>query len=57
MKEKTFTVKSFQWEMKEYRGQDLPTRKLINIKENMNWEEAKKLRKENLGSWIVENVH
>jgi hypothetical protein len=39
--------------MEKYKNQDYPTRKLVNIKENLSWEDAKKLQKENKDSWIV----
>jgi hypothetical protein len=51
--EKKFTVKAFQWVMEKHKDQDYPTRKLVEVGKDLSWQNAKKMQKENVGSWIV----
>ena len=48
-----FTVKSVQWVMEKFQNQDTPTRKVIDLGKDLTWQAAKKLSKENKGSWVV----
>ena len=50
---KRFTVKAVQWAMEKFKNQDTPTRKIINLGKDLTWQQAKKMSKENKGSWIV----
>lgn len=51
--EKKFAVKAFQWVMEKHKDQDYPTRKLVEVGKDLSWQDAKKMQKENIGSWIV----
>jgi hypothetical protein len=50
---KRFTVKGEQWVMEKFQNQDTPTRKIIDLGKDLTWQAAKKMSKENKGSWIV----
>jgi hypothetical protein len=51
MTNKKFSVKSFIWE--EDKESKIPTRKVIELGKDLEWKDAKKLCRENKGSWIV----
>ena len=50
---KRFTVKVAQWVMEKFKDQDTPTRKVIDLGTDLTWQNAKKMAKENKGSWII----